>query len=210
MNVIIWGGTGQCKAIVPILEYNNKNIVAIFDNTQNMVSPFNNIPLYHDSFFEQWLEKNICDKVVVAIGNPHGKIREKIYKHLETKNIFAINIAHKHANISTLAHLSIGYQILSNSNIREFAKIGKYCIVNCNSLIEHDVVLSDCVEIGPGAVVCGEVFIDKYTWIGANATILPRLQIGKNCIVGAGAVVTKNIPDNTIVIGNPAKKLKII
>lgn len=54
------------------------------------------------------------------------------------------------------------------------------------------------------------VHIKKNAWIGTNATILPGITIGKNSIVGAGAVVTKNVPDNTIVAGVPAKIIKKI
>ena len=50
--------------------------------------------------------------------------------------------------------------------------------------------------------------IGDFTMVGAGSVILPRLNIGKDCVVGAGAVVTKNIPNNTVVIGNPAIKLQ--
>ena len=46
--------------------------------------------------------------------------------------------------------------------------------------------------------------------IGANVTILPNIKIGKNAIIGAGSVVTKNIQSNTIAFGNPAKKFKLV
>jgi acetyltransferase-like isoleucine patch superfamily enzyme len=52
------------------------------------------------------------------------------------------------------------------------------------------------------------VEIGDFTMVGAGSVILPGLNIGKNCIVGAGAIVTKNIPDNTVVIGNPAIKIR--
>ncbi|WP_429970759.1 sugar O-acetyltransferase [Fructilactobacillus sp. Tb1] len=51
------------------------------------------------------------------------------------------------------------------------------------------------------------VHLKRNTWIGANSVILPGVTIGKNAIVGAGSVVTKDVPDNTIVVGNPAKPI---
>lgn len=54
-----------------------------------------------------------------------------------------------------------------------------------------------------------KTLIKRNASIGSNATILPGIKIGKNSIVGAGAVVTKDIPSNTIVVGNPAKKIRI-
>ncbi|MBA0192396.1 N-acetyltransferase [Pectobacterium carotovorum subsp. carotovorum] len=52
--------------------------------------------------------------------------------------------------------------------------------------------------------------IEEGASIGANATILPGLRLGKNCMVGAGAVVTKDVPENGLVIGNPAKLVRMI
>ena len=56
----------------------------------------------------------------------------------------------------------------------------------------------------------GAVTIGDDSWIGAGAIILPGITIGKGCIVGAGSVVTRNVPDYTVVVGNPARVLKKI
>lgn len=55
-----------------------------------------------------------------------------------------------------------------------------------------------------------EVHIKKNAWIGANVTILPGVTIGHNAVVGAGSVVTHDVPDNTVVVGNPARPLKTL
>ena len=59
-----------------------------------------------------------------------------------------------------------------------------------------------------GAAIAGDVTINDCSEIGANATVLPHVTIGKNSIVGAGAVVTKDVPDNVIVAGVPARILR--
>lgn len=51
----------------------------------------------------------------------------------------------------------------------------------------------------------GKIVIDEHTFIGARSTIMPGVYIGKNCVIGVGAVVTKSIPDNSVVVGVPAK-----
>ena len=57
-------------------------------------------------------------------------------------------------------------------------------------------------------VTTEDVYIGDETWIGANAVILPGIFIGKHCIVAAGSIVTKNVPSNSVVAGNPAKIIK--
>lgn len=82
--------------------------------------------------------------------------------------------------------------------------------------IEDDVFIDPCVsfanDLYPKSKVYPDSFlttiIKKGASIGANATILPGITLGENCLVGAGSVVTKDVPQNAIVVGNPAKILR--
>ena len=81
--------------------------------------------------------------------------------------------------------------------------------VKIDSLVHigHDVYLGKNVEIPAGAIVGGFCEISEGAFIGINATLRNRIKIGEKAFVGMGAVVTKNIPKETIVVGNPAKPL---
>lgn len=84
--------------------------------------------------------------------------------------------------------------------------------------IEDDVFIGPCVSFAndryPKSKVYPESFLTtvlkKGASVGANATILPGITLGENCLVGAGSVVTKNVPQNAVVAGNPAKILRYI
>jgi len=71
--------------------------------------------------------------------------------------------------------------------------------------VTHDGAVWVFREKIPDLDVFGKIRIGDNTFIGNNATILPGVTIGRNCIVGAESVVTKSVPDNTVVAGNPAK-----
>lgn len=59
-------------------------------------------------------------------------------------------------------------------------------------------------------LTCKPVLIREYAWVGAGATILPGVCIGRHAIVGAGSVVTKDVPDYAVAVGNPAKVIKML
>ena len=110
----------------------------------------------------------------------------------------------------------------------KLTKVGKNVFINfgCTFLNQGSITIEDDVFIGPGVKITSEghpenpderhsllvkpVVIRQNTWIGANAVILQGITIGKNAIVGAGSVVTKDVEDNTIVVGTPAKFLRKI
>jgi acetyltransferase-like isoleucine patch superfamily enzyme len=107
-------------------------------------------------------------------------------------------------------------------------KIGKNVFINfdCTFLDLGGITIEDGVLIAPKvsllseghpvspesrhSLKVGHIHIKKNAWIGANATILPGITIGENAVVAAGAVVSNDVPDNTIVGGIPAKILKNI
>lgn len=104
--------------------------------------------------------------------------------------------------------IGFGTNILPGAIVSNGSKLGKGCILYYNSIITHDCVIADFVEISPAVTILGRCKIGSCTQIGSNATILPDITIGQNVIIGAGSVVTKDVPDNTMVIGVPARVVK--
>ncbi len=210
-KLICWGGGDQCMVIHPIVKDLGADFDIIFDDTPGLLSPIQNILLLQGkASFEKWLVGRDVSEIgfVIAIGNPYGFVRCQLHDYLVSKGLTAVSFCAQSALIDSDVQIGEGVQIMKGAIINSRVKIGRQCILNTRSLIEHHDQLADGVEIAPGAVLCGRVEVGKYSWIAANATILPRLKIGKNSIVGAGAVVTKNVPDQEIWTGVPARFLR--
>ncbi len=86
------------------------------------------------------------------------------------------------------------------------ATIGTGVIINSGAIVEHDSVVGDWSHIAPGAALCGAVRTGVRVLVGLGSRILPGRNIGDGAVVGAGAVVTRDVPDQTTVCGNPARE----
>lgn len=86
--------------------------------------------------------------------------------------------------------------------------IADNCILLPNSFIGHDSTLDRFAHVATNGVIGANVYVGKGVHIGSNATIREKITIGDFSLVGAGSVVLKDVPENTIVVGNPAKILR--
>ena len=122
------------------------------------------------------------------------------------------NIIGNNVSIGTNSVLEFGNRIGDYSRIHsscflEMVAIGKYVFVGPNVVFTDDPHPMGC----PRYKECkGGAVVEDYVRIGANSTILPGIKIGRNSLIGAGSVVTKDVPPDSVVAGNPAKVIKRI
>ena len=115
---------------------------------------------------------------------------------------------HPSVLVSPSATIGEGTIVLHGSIIQANTVIGRHVLVNTAASIDHHCRIDDFAHISPHATVCGQVHVGEGSHIGAGATVIHCRKIGKWCTIGAGAVVIRDVPDNTTVIGNPARVLR--
>ena len=103
-----------------------------------------------------------------------------------------------------------GCVVYPNCFIGAEAVLGESCFLLTSAVVNHNCTLGNRVIMATGAHLAGSVKIDDNAYIGQDATIRQFTTVGKNALIGMGAVVVKPVPDNAVMVGNPAKLLRMI
>ena len=109
---------------------------------------------------------------------------------------------------SPAAAIGEGTIILHGSIVQANTVIGRHVLINTAASIDHHCRIDDFAHISPHATLCGQIHVGEGSHIGAGATVIHCRKIGKWCTIGAGAVVLSDVPDQTTVVGNPARVLR--
>ena len=181
------------------------NLCFYTDKKENEINPFGlkYIGFEGDENYHYWKEDY---NYILGIGD--NKIREKTAQILKNHNQRILTIQDASSQISKYARIGEGCFVASQVSVNAFAHIEDFCILNTGCIIEHECHIQQAAHIAPGVVLAGNVSIGRQTFVGANSVIKQGIKVGHNVTIGAGAVVIKDIPDHSIVVGNPAKPIK--
>ena len=202
-KVCLAGYSGHGYVVAEIINLLHYSFVGYFDLEEKKINPFNLKYLGNEN--EVNLSEFSQNDIHVALGLGDNRRRKQLFEHFKKNKISIEILQHPNASVSALASINEGTVIMPAAVINPLAKIGKAVICNTACVIEHECVIEDFVHIAPGAVLAGNVEVKENSFIGANAFIKQGVKIGRNVIIGAGSVVLKNIDDNIIVYGNPAR-----
>lgn len=143
-------------------------------------------------------------EVFVAIGNLETRRRMiELYK-----NKIQPVLIHPKAIVAKDVEIGAGTAIMAGAVINPGVRMGKGCIINTSSSVDHDCIIADYVHVSVGAHLSGTIELGEGTWIGAGAVVSNNLTICGGCMIGAGAVVIKSIDEPGTYAGVPARKIK--
>lgn len=142
---------------------------------------------------------------VCAVGA--SRTRKKIIGKIEEKVLFA-TLIDPSVLMSDRMSIGEGTIICAGNILTVDIEIGKHNIINLDCTVGHDAVLEDFVTLYPSVNVSGNVTLEECAEIGTGAQIIQGKRIGSEIIVGAGAVVIKNLPGGCTAVGSPARVVK--
>lgn len=206
-KIYILGVGGFAKEVYFLLQDLNKfeveGFIDLHPQQSNIVVEKNIVPVFSE---EEHLQKGL-DNVHYAIGTGNPQITRKILKKFGEKSF--PNLIHPNSTYSKNSLLlGKGNIITAGCRFTVNIKLGSYNIFNLNSTIGHDTIIGDGNIINPGANISGGCNIGNFNLLGTSSTILQYLEIGDYNVIGASTLVTKNIDNNGLFIGIPAKKIK--
>jgi len=211
-DIVIIGASGLAKEVVFLIEDINKdkmqwNILGFIDNDEKNVGVnLNDIPIIGT---DDWLisqRKSMC--IAFGIGFPN--LRKKLSINYKKNSFFEFpNLIHPNV-IGDWNNISLGHgNIICAGNILTTSiNIGSYNYINLSCTIGHDSFIGDYNVINPSVNISGGVKMRDEILLGTGAQILQNKNICTNCVIGAGAVITKNLEEKGVYVGTPAKKLK--
>src|SRR3989338_5178402 len=120
-KIILWGGTGQAKVVRPIIKYCGAKVIAVFDDTVGLKSPFSDVNIYYGfEGFQKWIKNQKPREIgfCITIGNPHGRVRLQLHDKLVNEGLHSITIAHPTAWIANDTIIGDGTQIMAGAIIQ--------------------------------------------------------------------------------------------
>ncbi len=209
-NIVIIGGGNQAQYTIDILEKENKyRISGIVDSVKDIGSTVYTYPVIgrQEDIKELMLQYNISG-VILAIGDNWG--RYKVSEQLKelVPDITFVNAIHPSAIVGNDVHIGTGVVAMAGVIINPGAHVGDFTFFATGAQVEHDCVIGDYASVSAGSVMGGHVKIGKWSAITLGCTIFDRVVIGENTVVGGGSLVYKNLPDNILAYGNPAKTIR--
>ena len=147
------------------------------------------------------------DAVYAPIGN--NKDRVKILSQARECGYQTPCFFHESAVISEDAKFADGIYVLAGSVIMPFAEFEDFAMVSMSVNVAHHSLLKTGAFLSTGVNFGASIVAEDFAYVGIGATIVTKVKrLGKNCLVGAGAVVVNDVPDNAVVAGVPAKVIK--
>ncbi|SDM87777.1 sugar O-acyltransferase, sialic acid O-acetyltransferase NeuD family [Daejeonella rubra] len=204
-NNVIIGYSGHSYVILEILLNSGVMVDFYCDRVKKQNNPYN-LNFLGNEENSDVLQKILHSKVYLGIGNNNQ--REKVCLHLLNHKIYVASAIHNSSIVASTVIINEGTVIMPGAVVQAMTLLGKGVICNTAAVIEHECKIGDFCHIAPGAVLAGNVSLGERAFVGANSVIKEGVSVGNDVIIGAGSVVIRDIPDNSVVAGNPSKSIR--
>ena len=208
-GLFLWGARSQSRLVAALLERAGTPASHIFDHS--LPAPtFSTQAIFSNDVNGLQASLRDCDRFVVCIGGANGAQRVALSMMLRDRvGLAPVSVIAPSALIDPEAMLEEGVQIMARACVMLGTRVGAFSLLNTNCTLDHECRIGRGVHVMGAAALAGRVTVGDHASIGTNATVLPDLTIGAGAQVGAGAVCLMDVAENAVVVGVPARALRI-
>jgi len=209
-KIAVFGAGGFGREVKMLIDQINEKtptyeFVGFFDDGEPKGKMVNGFPVLGGKDELNDYPEALC--IAYAVGNPATK--KIIVDGLTNPNVSTPALIHPNVYVGKDdVTIGDGCIICAGCVITVNIKIGRFVILNLGCTVGHDTIIEDHASFMPSVNISGEVLIKEGVYAGTGAKIINQLEIGLYTIVGAGAVVSKTLPDYCTAVGIPAKPIK--
>jgi sugar O-acyltransferase (sialic acid O-acetyltransferase NeuD family) len=202
--IYVYGAGGHGKVVADVLRAAKRPIAGFLDDSARRCQvSLLGLPVLDA---RQWMSRiEACNEIGVALGIGDNRARKEVADLCRCSGFKIVTAVHPAAVLSLAARIGPGTVVMPLAVVNADARIGSGVIINTGAVIEHDCVISDYAHISPNAVLGGRVRVGSFAHLGLGAAVLPGVSVGSRSIIGAGAVVVRDIPDDVVAMGVPAR-----
>jgi len=207
-RIFVYGASGHGKVVADILlSRRDPGFVGFIDDSNKLHGgTLLGLPIFGDG---SWLEQESRKGPVgVALGVGDNSVRKRLAAKCLDWGIDLLTVVHPTASVSSSAVLCPGSVVMAQAAINPQARIGRGAIVNTGAVVEHDVQVGEFAHVAPNATMGGAARLGELSMLAFGAVVLHCVNVGANSIVGAGSVVVRDLPDDVIAYGAPARVIR--
>ena len=211
MNVLLLGAANpETIRVIRAVErvQSGFHVVGFVDNDPAKAgTDFHGYPVFGGFELLDALKARFEDPCFVNMITGSTRTRYETSLYLARRGCRFTNLIHPTVDL-TMTTMGVGNYIQEAVIVQAGVRIGSNSSIHIGSLLGHESTVGNSVFIAHGCSVSGSVQIGDGVFMGTHATVLPRLTIGRWATIGAAAVVTRNVPEYAVVVGNPARVIK--
>ncbi|HYJ85718.1 MAG TPA: acetyltransferase [Pyrinomonadaceae bacterium] len=208
-KLVIWGASGHASVVADIVRLQGDyELVGLLDDfaPERRGTEFNGVQILGGSEQLDQLKGKGVSHLIMGFGNCAARLMNS--EMAREKGFLLATAVHPKAVVAGNVRVSPGTVIAAGAIVNPGAKIGENVIINTGATVDHDCFIDDGAHLSPGTHLAGSVTIGRSAWLGIGAIVIGGLRIGANSIIGAGSVVVKDIPENVVAYGVPAKVVR--
>lgn len=204
-DVVIWGASGHARVVADILRRSGARVAGFLDD----LAPARRGEAFDGSIVLggraelDALRARGVRRLALGVGD--NRARRAFADAAAAAGFDLVTAVHPSAVVARDATLGPGVVIAAGAVVNPGAAIGRAVIVNTCASADHDDRIGEGASLGPGARLAGAVVVGEEAFIGLGAAVIERVRIGARTIVGAGAVVVRDLPDDVVAVGVPAR-----